>query len=59
MSKKSFNDELMEFLKLSPTPFHAVLNLRKVLEAAGFKELNESTKRFVDSSFSIIFEERL
>ena len=44
MSKKSFNDELMEFLKLSPTPFHVVLNLRKVLEAAGFKELNESTK---------------
>ena len=44
MSKKSFNDELIEFLELSPTPFHAVTNVRKALEAAGFKELKETTE---------------
>ena len=42
MNKKAFNLELIAFLRNSPTPFHAVLNIRKELEDAGYQELQES-----------------
>ena len=42
MNKKAFNLELIAFLKNSPTPFHAVLNISKELEDAGYEELQES-----------------
>ena len=32
---------LMDFIRLSPTAFHAVANLRGMLEARGFRPLNE------------------
>ena len=38
----SFNDELLNFLSRSPTPFHAVENIRTQLKEEGFKELDES-----------------
>ncbi|MDE0746463.1 MAG: M18 family aminopeptidase [Porticoccaceae bacterium] len=37
----SFNADLVEFLDASPTPFHAVLSMKKMLLKAGFTELNE------------------
>jgi aspartyl aminopeptidase len=36
-----FNAGLLEFLRESPTPFHAVVNLARLLEARGFSELRE------------------
>jgi aspartyl aminopeptidase len=40
----SFNADLVEFLDASPTPFHAVLSMGKMLLKAGFTELNESVE---------------
>lgn len=42
MTKQSFNVDLAEFINNSPTPFHAVSNLRQAFEKAGFEELYES-----------------
>ena len=42
--KESFekiNGELLNFLDNSPTSFHAVANMRNMLEDAGFKRLLE------------------
>ncbi len=36
-----FLDGLFQFLTVSPTPFHAVAEMRRQLEAAGFTELRE------------------
>lgn len=38
----AFNQELFQFLDESPTPFHAVKNQIKLLQAADFKRLSES-----------------
>ncbi|RZI89179.1 MAG: M18 family aminopeptidase, partial [Pseudomonas sp.] len=35
------NQGLIEFLKASPTPFHATASLVQRLEAAGFQRLDE------------------
>ncbi len=41
MSQESFNQQLIEFLGRSPTPFHAVATMKQQLLAAGFTELDE------------------
>jgi len=41
MEETSFIDGLLEFLKQSPTPFHAVDNIHEILKAAGFVHLYE------------------
>ena len=41
MEETSFIDGLLEFLKQSPTPFHAVDNIHEILRAAGFVHLYE------------------
>jgi aspartyl aminopeptidase len=38
----SFNNDLLAFLDASPTPFHAVLSMTKMLGNAGFSELSEA-----------------
>ncbi|MGK0440390.1 MAG: aspartyl aminopeptidase [Pseudohongiellaceae bacterium] len=38
----AFNHDLIDFLTASPTPFHAVSEMAKRLNNAGFKPLNES-----------------
>lgn len=42
MKKSEFNEGMLEFIKASPTPFHAVLNMSKTLDEHGFRLLNES-----------------
>ena len=42
MKAVTFNDGLIEFLKLSPTPFHAVDYIHETLASAGFTHLNEA-----------------
>ena len=37
-----FNNELLDFIAQSPTPFHAVANIKQLLTAAGFTLLYES-----------------
>lgn len=37
----AFNNQLLEFIQRSPTPFHAVASLRQMLEDAGFEVLDE------------------
>jgi len=41
MEETNFIDGLLEFLKQSPTPFHAVDNIHEILNAAGFARLYE------------------
>ena len=41
-SQQTFNDELIEFINSSPTPFHAVQTMQGSLEKAGFKRLYEA-----------------
>ena len=42
MKAATFNDGLIEFLKLSPTPFHAVDYIHETLASAGFTNLYEA-----------------
>ena len=42
MNRSEFNDGLMTFIGASPTPFHAVDNMAKMLNKAGFKRLFEN-----------------
>jgi len=42
LSKEQFNQNLIEFLNQSPTPFHAVSALKRQLESSGFKPLLET-----------------
>ena len=44
------NENLLNFLRRSPTPFHAVENLGKMLEESGFKHLDESQSWDLSSS---------
>ncbi|MBD1552694.1 M18 family aminopeptidase [Pseudomonas typographi] len=39
--RDTLNQGLIDFLKASPTPFHATASLAKRLEAAGYQRLNE------------------
>lgn len=39
---QNINEQLMEFLDVSPTAFHAVENIRQKLKKCGFNELNEA-----------------
>ena len=41
MTKKKFNHDLLDFLDRSPTPFHAVAEMKKKLLDASFVQLNE------------------
>ncbi|KAH3900234.1 probable Aspartyl aminopeptidase 4 [Saccharomycodes ludwigii] len=40
-TKRNYPEEFIKFLNSSPTPFHAVYNIKKKLEAKGYKELSE------------------
>lgn len=42
MDQQRFNQELLPFLQRSTTPFHAVRNMTRLLEDAGFVALKES-----------------
>ncbi len=44
-----FIDGLIEFIKKSPTPFHAVKTMSEILEQAGFKRLHESEQWLLQS----------
>jgi len=44
MDESNFIDDLLEFLKQSPTPFHAVDQIDDVLKEAGFIRLYESDR---------------
>lgn len=41
---RKFNEELMNFIDASPTPFHAVAMMEKELEAKGFQKLDECAR---------------
>jgi len=41
-SQQTFNDELIDFLKCSPTPFHAVTSMMSSLDQAGYQRLFEA-----------------
>jgi len=49
MNQQQFQQSLLEFLNQSPTPFHAVSNMVKRLEDAGFERLNEGEQWDVKS----------
>ena len=42
MELSAFNQGLMDFLGRSPTPYHAVANMARALEEAGFQKLDEA-----------------
>lgn len=42
MNQENFNSELLDFIDQSPTPYHVVDNMVKLLKANGFAELKES-----------------
>jgi len=46
----SVNKNLLEFINRSPTPFHAVQNMREELVKFGFKELSESESLNLEAS---------
>ena len=41
MDKTGFNQGLMDFIQASPTPFHAVAAMERILMQAGFRRLDE------------------
>lgn len=41
MQHSEFNQQLLEFLNASPTPWHAVANMAERLEQSGFRRLDE------------------
>lgn len=47
--EKLFAQELIDFIYESPTAFHAVENIKKQLQVAGFKELKEEEKWFLEN----------
>ncbi len=48
MPEKEFNEGLLKFLAASPTPFHAVSQMEKILEEHGFIRLAESDRWTVE-----------
>ncbi len=55
MNKKRFNNQLLQFLDNSPTPYHAVEQMKKALHVKGFQELyeNESWKLQEDKKYFV------
>lgn len=45
----NLSNELIDFLYNSPTAFHAVENIKKILKKEGFEELKESHRWQVNS----------
>ncbi|MEA1919554.1 MAG: M18 family aminopeptidase [Campylobacterota bacterium] len=41
MNKEYFNTQLLQFLDYSPTPYHAVIQMKEALHVKGFQELHE------------------
>lgn len=54
MNKDNFNAELLSFLNCSTTPFHAVVEMKNQLIAAGFIELDESDDWQIESNHSYV-----
>lgn len=44
MDERAFNEDLLDYLDNSPTPFHATHNLRTAFEQAGFTRLDETAE---------------
>ena len=44
MNNADFNQQLIDFLNASPTPFHATHNMAVILTKNGFNELQEANK---------------
>ena len=49
MQNENFVNGLLDFIKRSPTPFHAVQTMVEILENAGFKRLSEKEQWSVQS----------
>ena len=41
MNRDQYNQQLLDFIQQSPTPFHAVETMKKAFDSAGFQELPE------------------
>lgn len=54
LNKNDFNAELLSFLNSSPTPFHAVAEMKARLVNAGFVELSESDSWNIESDTSYL-----
>ncbi|MBE9560509.1 MAG: M18 family aminopeptidase, partial [Proteobacteria bacterium] len=50
MQNEDFVNGLIDFIKSSPTPFHAVEVMAQILERHGFKQLDESDQWAIDSA---------
>ncbi|GGK74856.1 M18 family aminopeptidase [Amphritea balenae] len=50
MQKQQFNEQLFDFLAASPTPFHAVYEMRGRLQEAGYIELEEKSRWHVKAA---------
>ena len=50
MNNFNYSEQLIEFIKNSPTSYHAVDNMKKFLNSAGFKNLDESKPWCLKSS---------
>ena len=42
MQDENFVNGLIDFIKNSPTPFHAVKTMAEILEQSGYKRLDET-----------------
>lgn len=49
MDDRAFNEDLLDYLDSSPTPFHATRNLAGALEQAGFSRLDEAAAWSVEA----------
>ena len=56
MKREQYNQQLLDFIQQSPTPFHAVETMKKALDSAGFQELPEeqSWKTTVGEKYYVI-----
>jgi len=52
MNRDQYNQQLLDFIHQSPTPFHAVENMKEAFDAAGFQALSE------DKSWNLTAGER-
>ena len=51
---KEVSQQLMSFIQQSPTAFHAVDTMKKMLNEAGYQELSESQKMVYDKRWKIL-----